>query len=611
MKKLLLLGLLLLTSIPGVRAADEMFPREGWKEAANPLAYPEARPGGEIAIYAGDYPKSFNYYLDQNVFSAELFGAMYESLLGQHPLTLDYEPGLAERWSISEDKRTFTFWLDPRAKWSDGRPVTAEDVKWTFDAVMKPENITGPHKIYLSRFETPEVLDERTIRFHAKEIHWQNLDALASYQILPRHAFAEADFNKINFEFPVVSGSYRLGEIQEGVLAKLERRADWWNRDSIRSRSVGNFQTLVFKFFAERDNAFEAFKKGAIDLFPVYTAHLWATQTEGERYDRNWVIKQRIFNYNPVGFQGFAMNGRRPPFDDVHVRRALAHLLDREKMNATLMHNQYFLHRSYYEDLYSAERPCKNELVEFDKDRARKSLAEAGWTVNPKSGLLEKDGQPFRFRFLSRDAATDKFLVIYKEALKDAGIEMLIEKKDWAAWAKDMDEFNFDMTWAAWSGGLRKDPEPMWSSVEADKRSGQNITGFRNDEVDALIAAQRENFDIQQRHELCRRIDRILTAEFPYILLWNINYTRLLYWNKFGVPPTVLGKYGDERAAYWYWWYDEDAAAELKDAMNEGLPLPRKPAAVRFDEVFQTKSEQRTPNIQRPTAKESEEPEGE
>ncbi|MBP7831048.1 MAG: ABC transporter substrate-binding protein [Kiritimatiellae bacterium] len=586
MKQILLAFAFLLLAVPAARAADDVFPRPGWKEQPNPLASPDAVPGGEIAIYAGDYPKSFNYYLDQNVFSAELFGAMYETLLGQHPLTLDYEPGLAERWSISEDKRTFTFWIDPRAAWSDGKPVTAQDVKWTFDAVMKPENITGPHKVFLGRFESPEVLDERTIRFRAKEIHWQNLDALASYLILPRHAFAEADFNKINFEFPVVSGSYRLGEIQEGVLAKLERREDWWNRGSVRARGVGNFQTLVFKFFAERENAFEAFKKGAIDLFPVYTAHLWATQTAGERYEKNWVIKQRVFNYNPIGFQGFAMNGRRAPFDDLRVRKALAHLLDRETMNATLMHNQYFLHRSYFEDLYGPEHPCENEPIPFDKERARELLAEAGWTVNSKTGLREKDGKPLRFRFLSRDAATDKFLVIYQEALKDAGLEMEIEKKDWAAWAKDMDEFNYDMTWAAWSGGLRKDPEPMWSSAEADKPSGQNITGFRHAEVDALIASQRENFDIAERHDICRRIDRLLTAEVPYILLWNINYTRLLYWNKFGAPPTVLGKYGDERAAYWYWWYDEDAAAELKDAMQDGLPLPRKPAEVRFDEAF-------------------------
>ncbi len=577
---------LLLGAALSAGAAEEWFPRKDWKDAPNPLASPAAVVGGEMSIYVGEYPKSFNYYLDQNTFSAELFGAMYESLLTQNPVSLDFEPGLAEAWAIAGDKKTFTFRLDPKARWSDGRPVTAGDVLWTFQAVMKPEHLTGAHKIALARFESPTVLDDRTIRFAAKEVHWQNLDALASFAILPRHVYEKQDFNKINFEFPVVSGLYRLGTVKDGRYAVLERRADWWNRGARRVRGVGNFEALKFKFFAERDNAFEAFKKGEVDLYPVYTAHLWATQTGGRAFALRWIVKQKVFNYNPVGFQGFAMNMRRPPFDDLRVRRAMALLLDRPRLNATLMHNQYFLHRSYFEDLYSAAEPCPNEEIPFDKDQARKLLAEAGWSVNPKSGLLEKEGRPFRFHFLSRETSTDKFLVIYQEALKDAGIEMLIDKKDWAAWAKDMDEFNFDMTWAAWSSGVRKDPEPMWFSAEADRRSGQNLSGVRDPDIDALVVRQRSLFDLGERHALCREIDRLLVRQAPYVLLWNINTTRLLYWNKFGMPPTVLGKYGDERAAYWYWWADEDAAAELEDARRDGLPLPSRPAEVRFDEAF-------------------------
>ncbi len=566
--------------------AEEWFPAKDWQDAPNPLASLVAVVGGEMSIYVGEYPKSFNYYLAQNTFSAELFGAMYESLLTQNSVSLDFEPGLAEAWSIAADKKTFVFRIDPKARWSDGKPLTAQDVKWTFDAVMKPENITGVHKVFLARFESPSVIDDRTIRFAAKEVHWQNLDTLASFAILPRHVFEKQDFNKINFEFPVVSGLYRLGIVKDGRFAVLERRGDWWNRDAQRVRGVGNFQSLKFKFYAERDNAFEAFKNGEVDLYPVYTAHLWATQTEGDKFAQNWIIKQKVYNYNPVGFQGFAMNMRRPPFDDLRVRRAMAFLLDRRRMNSTLMHDQYFLHRSYFEDLYAAAQPCPNVETPFDKDRARKLLAEAGWIVNPKTGLLEKDGQPFRFHFLSRETSTDKFLVIYQEAFKDVGIEMLIDKKDYAAWAKDMDEFNFEMTWAAWSSGVRKDPEPMWHSAEADRRSGQNLSGVKNSAIDALIVRQRSIFDIRERHAICRKIDRILGEIYPYVLLWNINYTRLLYWNKFGMPVTVLGKYNDERAAYWYWWAEEDAAAELKDAMRDNLPLPPKPAEVRFDDVF-------------------------
>ena len=564
--------------------AEEVFPRADWREAPNPLASEFAEKGGMLATYAGPYPKSFNYYLDQNVTSAELFGQLYETLLAQNPVTLELEPLLADRCVLGDDRKTFTFHVNPLAKWSDGRPVTAEDVRWTFATILDPKNLTGPHKIGLERFAPPEILDDATVRFVAKEVHWENLLTLAGLQVLPKHAFAGKDFNLQNFEFPVVSGPYRLGEIKEGLQVSLERRPDWWAADLPRFRHVANFDVLRYRFFEDNDNAFEAFKKGEIDVFPVYVAHVWANQTSGEKYDRNWIVKQGIENRNPVGFQGIALNQRRPPLDDPRVRRALAHLYHREKMNETLMYNAYFLHRSYFEDLYDEAHPCGNELIPFDKDRARALLAEAGWTADPATGLLTKDGRPLRLRYLSRGSTDDKFTAIFQEDLKDVGIELVVDKKDWAAWAKDMDEYNYDLTWAAWSAGLFKNPESMWSSREADRPSGQNIVGYKNPAVDALIDAQRAEFDVAKRHEIVRKIDALVARDVPYVLLWNKKGTRLLWWNKFGMPDAPLGKYGDERAANSYWWHDADAAADLAHAMETGRALPARPARTIYEE---------------------------
>ena len=150
-----------------------------------------------------------------------------------------------------------------------------------------------------------------------------------------------------------------------------------------------------------------------------------------------------------------------------------------------------------------------------------------------------------------------------------------------------MDEFNYSMTWAAWGGSSFKDPEGMWSSKEADRKAGNNITGFKNAKVDQMIEQQRTIFNVEKRNQINREIDQIVYNEFPYALLWNLNYTRLLYWNKFGTPDTVLSKYGDERSSYLYWWYDEDAATGLSDAMENGSVLPRKEPSVKFDDVFQ------------------------
>lgn len=566
--------------------ADELFPAKNWAPSANPLASPKALVGGEFSVFLAQYPKSLNYYLDISTQSAQIFGAVFETLLSTNPVTLDYEPGLAKRWSLSEDKKTFTFFIDPLAKWSDGYPVTAHDVKWTYDAIMNPKHLTGPHKIDMERFEPPLVLDEQTIRFKAKDVHWKNLGACGSFYIMPRHAYQDNDFNKINFDFPIVSGPYRIGELKEGLFITLKRRPEWWNIKDIRVKGTGNFETIKFRFFSENENAFEAFKKGEIDLYPVYTARLWVNDTRGEKFSNNWIIKQKIHNYNPIGFQGFAMNMRRPPFDDIRIRKAMALLLDRNKMNATLMYNQYFLHRSYFEDLYDKSTPCTNPLTAMDRQKARDLLRQAGWIVNPKTGILEKNAKRFTFKFLTRDASSEKFLNMYAEELKDVGIEFVIDKKDWAAWARDMDEFNFEMTWAAWGSGIFKDPEGMWSSREADRRGGSNITGFKDRHVDELIETQKQIFDIRKRNEIYRKIDEIIFQAHPYVLLWNINYTRLLYWNKFGMPPAILSKYGDESSTYWFWWLDEDSSADLKDAVKYRLILPPKKESVFFDDIF-------------------------
>ena len=642
--------------------AGEMFPGPDWRDAPNPLASANAQVGGELNTFAGPYPQSLNYYRDNNTFNSELFSLLYGTLLDVDPVTAEYVPGLAEKWRMSDDKKTFTFWIDPRARWSDGEPITAEDVLWTFDTVMNPSNLTGVHKVSLEVFERPEVISNLVVQFTAKEVHWRNMGAVGRFHILPQHAFATTtetktvppadketwrflfmlacaglayfsmmlirsrgqglplkrvlyavllgasvalasvatlrqqgvtvsrtlpqDFNQVNFEFPVVAGPYRLGEIREGVFAKVHRNDNWWGWTCLRHRNMFNFATVTYRFFAERENAFESFKKGMIDACPVYTARLWVKETDGEKFEKNWIVKQKVFNHSPIGFQGFAMNMRRPPFDDLRIRQALAYLLNREEMNRTMMYSQYFMHRSYYEDLYTKDDPCPNTPYVFDKEKARALLAAAGWKANPETGNLEKDGKPFVLHFLTRSASSDKFLALYGEDLKDVGIQLEIERKDWAAWIKDMHEFNFDMTWAAWGASLFKDPEGMWASKEAERAAGNNITGFKSPEVDALIEKQKSIFNIRARNDICRQVDRIVADTVPYALLWNLNYTRLLYWNKFGMPPTVLSKFSDESSQRAYWWYDPDSAADLEEAMSGGRRLPPRPAEIRFDEVF-------------------------
>lgn len=564
------------------------YPEASRQDLADPLASPFAERGGQLNLYLGQYPKSINHYLEASVSAGAIFELMYESLLSSDPLTLDYSPNLASKWSVSADGTEITFVLDPNAYWSDGVKITAHDVLWTYDMLVKPENLTGQFKTALLRFQRPEVLADDTIRFKAKEAHWKNLLFAGSYiSVMPKHIFEKTDFNKINFEFPVVSGPYMLTSVSEGLKITMTRRDDWWAAQYKHTENTFNFDQIAFQFFADSLNAFDIFKKGLTDVYTVNISRVWMDETKGERFNKNWIVKQAVYNFEPPGFQGFAMNMRQFPFDDPNVRKAMNLLLDRQEINKTIMYDQYFLHRSYNEDLFGKEYPHVNPLYVKDVAAAKKLLTDAGYTADPQTGWLEKDGRRLSFKFLSRDQSMNNVLAIYAESLKNVGIEMLIDQKDWAAWLKDMDEHNYQMTMAAWTTPVFRDPEAMWLSKEADIKSSININGFKNSRVDELVEKQRTVFDMEERNDIIREIDALIFNEHPYVLLWNINYTRLLYWNKFSMPPTVFSKYGNAYSSIiTYWWYDENAAEELANAMAKGLSLPAKPATVKFEEVF-------------------------
>lgn len=570
---LLLLSLAAALCLPRA-GAETRYPAPGYTEKPHPCANPDAPKGGRIVLNGHNPPKSLNYYLENSAYAAQIFGLLYESLLGTDPETGEDAPGLASAWTVSDDGLTFTFTIDPEARWSDGKPVCAEDVRWTFDAIMAPTNMTGAMKVALAPFRPPEILAPDTIRFTAAEPHWRNLGAAGGFVILPSHVFRNRDFNQLNFDFPVVSGPYKLEAFRENISLTLKRRPDWWAAGRPANQGLFNFDRIEFRHYGSQENAYDAFRKGLLDVYSVYTASIWVRETRGERFDKNWILKRAVRNQKPQGFQGFAMNLRRPPLDDVRVRRALAHLLDRETLNRSLMFSQYFLHRSYWEDLYGPEHPCTNPFYEYNPEKATALLREAGWEMNPQTGILEKDGKPFVLTFLSNGASQEKFLARFRTALRQAGIILQSERKDWAGWARDMDVYQFDISWCAWSSGLRKDPEGMWSGKQINEPGGNNITGFSDARVDGLIAAQRTLFDLSARNEICREIDRILTEQVPYILLWNTDRTNLLWWNKFGVPPSILSRFGDASDAIALWWHDADAADALRDAMETGAALP-------------------------------------
>ena len=538
----------------------------------DPIASKDARPCGAITLWGSAMPKSFNMWEDYNSFSAELMGMMFEPLVSLHS-TEDREVGiLADSWSVSEDGKTFTFHVDPRAKWSDGKAVTAEDVQFYYDVIMDEKNLTPIFKVGLSRFDRPEVVDSLTVKMTAKESHWGNFWEAAGMLAFPKHVWAGKDFNQIRYEFPVVSGPYKIKTFREDRYVELARRADWWGFKKNWNRGKYNFEKIRYRFMNDQTKALEAFKKQDINAYAIYTSSIWMKQTDFDAIQKGWAVKQRIFNKEPIGFQGMAINLRKPQFQDVRVRRALNMLLNREAMNEKYMYNQYFLLNSYYPDLWEGNQNPTAPLYKFNPDSARALFAEAGYKVNAQ-GVLEKDGKPFAINFITSQEDL-RHLTLFQEDLKKVGVVATIEQMSQSTLRKRLDDADFDLYWVNWGAGRLRDPEASWISTTALQKGTNNLAGVQDKVVDSLINLQKTEFDLAKRNEILKALDNRLAEIVPYVLMWQCDHHRILYWNRYGTPEKVFDRFNREDAIPVYWWLDPTKSAALDKAMKAGESLP-------------------------------------
>jgi microcin C transport system substrate-binding protein len=547
----------------------------------DPSASLEAMRGGRLNTWAGPFPKSLNYWLDPNTFSAKVSGLMFESLVELHSTRNEPVGSLAKSWSQSEDGLTFTFKLHPKAKWSDGKAITASDVIFYYETIMDPKNLTSVFRVDLSKINPPVALDEKTVQVVAKNQHWKNFWIAARLSALPQHVMKGKNFNKINFDFPVVSGPYTLKDVDKGRSITLERRSDWWGRALSYNQHKYNFDLLSFHASADRVKVLERLKRGDLDIYPIYTAKIWEKQTDFEAVKMNWVRRQRVFNDEPKGFQGIAFNMRRPPFDDLKVRTAFALLLNRQLMNEKYMYNQYFMLDSFYPDLYpSADNPDIPERV-FNEEQARNLLKEAGYSVSDQ-GQQEKDGKPLEVTMMVFSPDT-RHQSLFKEDLSKVGITLKLEQVDYSTVRKRLDQLDFDLHWQAWGASRLRDPETMWHSISANEKGTFNICGVVDPTIDQLIESQRTEMNLDRRNDILKKIDRRLADINPYALLWGSPAARILYWDRFGMPEKIFPRFGDPDDIVTYWWHDEEKAKRLKKSQNNEKSISPLPSEVHWD----------------------------
>ncbi|MFA6835583.1 MAG: extracellular solute-binding protein [Fibrobacteraceae bacterium] len=550
----------------------------------DPIADTNAVVCGQIRLWGSAMPKSFNMWEDYNSFSAGLMSLMFEPLVSLHS-TEDRPIGvLAESWEIGSDSLTFTFHIDPRAKWSDGRHITAEDVQFYYDVIMDPKNLTPIFKVGLSRFDRPEILDSLTLKVHAKTIHWGNFWEAAGLTAFPKHIWKDKNFNDVRYNFPVVEGPYKISEFREDRYVELSRNAAWWGFHKNWNRGKFNFAKIRYRFMDDQTKALEAFKKGDLYAYPIYTSPIWMKQTDFEAVKMGWVLRHRIFNKEPVGFQGMALNLRLDKFKDVRIRRALSLLIDRDLMNKKYMYDQYFLLNSYYPDLWPDHKNPTAEMFGYFPDSARKLLAEAGYVPGDK-GMLQKNGKPLSVTFIT--ASEDmRHLTLYQESLKKVGIDAKIDQMSQSTLRKRLDDADFDIYWINWGSSRLNDPEASWAGYTAKDKGTNNITGLQDSVVDSLIELQKTEFDLVKRNEILRALDNRLVKLVPYVLLWQCDFHRIIYWDRFGMPKFIYDKFGrEDESIPVYWWFDNAKSVSLEGAIKNREKRSNFPMDVRYDDA--------------------------
>ncbi len=544
----------------------------------DPVAIRNSKKGGMITTWGGPYPKSMNYWLDNWSVSGEIMGLLFDSLVTMHSKKNEPIGQLAKSWQEVKvnGKASFIFKIHPEAKWSDGKSVGAQDVQFYFDTIMNPKHRTTPIRVTLSRFERPEIIDEKTVRITVKQNYWKAFWDAGSFTPFPKHIWENKDFNRINYDFPVVNGPYRIHELKRNRYALLKRRGDWWGRVLKYNQDKYNFDYIRYKFLEDRNAVMEAFKKGDFDLYAVYTSSIWIQQTDFESVRKNWVVRQEVYNQEPKSFQGFAINLRRTKFQDVRVRQALCHLLDRKLMNTKLMFDQYFLLNSYFPDLYPQNINPKVKQCEYNPNKARALLDATDWKIGT-DGLRRKNGEIFKIIFIT--AADDlRHMNLYVEELKKAGIDAYIEQHSQATVTEKIDNFKYDLYWINTSGSRLRDPEGLFHSKYINDIGTSNITGLKDYKVDSFLEKLKFEVNIDKRNKILKQLDERLTTLVPYVLLWQADKSRLLYWNKFSTPKSILDKYNRENAAIVYWSYDAEKEKILLEARKskKEIHMPQK-----------------------------------
>ena len=484
--------------------------------------------------------------------------------------------------SMRIEKRTVTFALDPRARFSDGTKVTAADVMWTFNTlVTQGQPFFAGYYAGVAGVAAP---DAETVVFTLKPGAGRDLPLnLAGMYVLPAHFWAGRDFSAPLRSAPVGSGPYRVAGVSFGNAITYARVKDWWAAALPVNRGFDNFDRITETFFQSDTVALQAFKAGQIDARVEPSATQWATAYEFPAAQDGRVALALLPQTLPAGIQGFAFNTRRPVFADPRVRQALTLAFDFEWMNRALFRGAYRRERSFFNNskLASSGLPDAAEMRLLAPFRAQlppavfttpfalpvtdgsgynlpelraamKLLNAAGWQVRHFQ-LVDKTGRPMRFEILLSDPQFERIAIAYAADLKLLGIAATVRTIDPATYQRRLHDFDFDM--------IRQDvPETdfpgaeqadYWGCAAAATPGGDNFTGVCAPTIDAMVAADIAAPDAEAKTAAVHALDRLLLNRWVIIPWWTTDTLRLAWWQSRVEKPDAPLQVGWD---YELWW---------------------------------------------------------
>ena len=533
-----------------------------------PYVNPDAPKGGRLVLGTLGTFDSLTPFIIKGVSPSTMREYVYESLLmrsGDEAFSLY---GLiAQSVELPEDRSAITFHLRPEARFSDGAPITPEDVLFSHE--MLKQKGWPYHRSHYSKVESAEKVSAHAVRFTFGAAGDREIPMILGLMpILPKHKTTAENFEQTTLEPPIGSGAYSVARVDAGRSITYRRNPDWWGRNLAVTRGRFNFDEIKVEYFRDASSLFEAFKAGEIDLRVEEDPGRWI---EGYRFGavaEGRVVQREFDTGLPSGMSALAFNTRRQAFRDARVRRAFILLFDADWINRNLYNGLYKRTQSFFErsELSSSGRPADarerallapfaqhvNADVLAGKQRfpandgngdnranlqaAFKLFTEAGYRL--ENNILVKDGSPLTFEFLAQTRQQERLMLSYARTLERLGIAVRIRQVDPSQYWSRLKSYDFDMIQWSWSASLSPGNEQInrWSSKAAAMEGTLNYPGVENPAVDAMIDALLQAEAAEDFAAAVRALDRALLSGDYVIALFHLPKVWVAYWNHLRFP---------------------------------------------------------------------------